>query len=107
MSSTTSEMTPTLWPGVTWVKGKPKPVTLVSTVVNRNSAVQPLGRLAESIPNTTMSPDPMPTRLMMTCTVVNVERDMPSIMLKVLSKQGSDITTRWGDFYRGEFALAG
>jgi hypothetical protein len=24
----------------------------------------------------------------MTCTVVNVERDMPSIMLKVLSKQG-------------------
>src|SRR4029077_8311927 len=56
--------------------------------------------------NITMSPDPMPTRLMMTCTVVNVERDMPSIMLKVLSKQGSDITTR-GDFYRGEFALAG
>jgi hypothetical protein len=63
-----------------WVKGKRKPVTLVSTVVNRKSAVQLLSRLDESSPSRTINPDPMPTRLMITCTVVNVERDLPNIM---------------------------
>lgn len=70
------------------MKGNPNPVTLVKTVVNRKSAVQPFIRLAESSPARTMSPDKIPIRLMITCTAVKVERDMPSIMTRVLSKQG-------------------
>jgi hypothetical protein len=57
-----------------------KPVTLVSAVVSRNSAVQPgSGRLV-AIPPRAVNPATMATRLMMTCTVVKVEIDMPRIM---------------------------
>src|SRR5271165_5496509 len=75
-------MMPTLCEGKRWVNGKPNPVTLVNTVVTRKSAVRPLSRLAENIPNRTMNPETIPTKLMITCTWVKVERDMPSIMWK-------------------------
>src|SRR5579862_7529611 len=72
-------MTPAFIPGVTWVKGNMKPLTLVNTVINRNSAVKPPSLLDENMPNMTMSPDTMPNKLMITWTVVKVESDMPSI----------------------------
>src|SRR5690349_541820 len=71
-----------------------KPVTLVRTVVARNSAVQLAGAFAFSIAPSTITPDAIPTRLMMTCSVVNAAMDMPMIMVGILltlmdSKLGS------------------
>jgi hypothetical protein len=43
--------------GMKLATGKKKPVTLVKTVVARNSAVQPSSFLAPSMPNRTTSPE--------------------------------------------------
>src|SRR5437016_2727776 len=43
-AKTSREMIPTMCDGNRWSTGKPKPVTLVATVVTRNSAVHPLSR---------------------------------------------------------------
>ena len=61
--------------------GKKNPVTLVRTVVARKMAVQPSSFLPPSMPT---SPATIPIRLMMTCSVVNVDNDMPKIMTRVL-----------------------
>src|ERR1017187_160102 len=53
--------------------GKPKPVTLVATVVTRKSAVHLSSRRPAISPNSTTSPDRIPTRLTMTCTVVKAD----------------------------------
>jgi len=50
--------------------GKPNPVTLVATVLARKSAVQPSSRFPVSRPYRTTSPEPIPTRLITTCTNV-------------------------------------
>src|SRR5271165_2034031 len=63
-----------------------KPVTLVSTVVVRKIAVQPSRRLPLSSANRTMNPVPSPARLMITCTRVKVDRDMPKTIVGVLSE---------------------
>jgi hypothetical protein len=48
------------------VAGNMKPVTLVSTVVARNTAVHPGIRSEPSMPYSTRRPVAMPTRLMAT-----------------------------------------
>jgi hypothetical protein len=58
-----------------------KPVTLVRTVVARNKAVQPDENVPRNMPIRTTRPAAMPIRLMIVCTVVNVEIDMPKIMM--------------------------
>src|SRR5262249_21856775 len=60
--------------------GKRNPVTLVSAVVKRNSAVAP-GNLCEAnSPPTTISPLPIATRVIMTCKTVKAPTDIPRIM---------------------------
>jgi len=43
-------MMPTPWDGIKWWTGKKNPVTLVATVVVKNSAVQPSSRFPEREP---------------------------------------------------------
>jgi hypothetical protein len=69
------------------IEGKPKPVTLVATVVARKSAVQPSSRFPVSSPKTTTNPDAIPTRLIKTCTRVNVDVVIPTIMSCILSRE--------------------
>src|SRR6266404_7219691 len=65
---------PTPIAGVKPWKGKKNPVTLVSNVVNRKSAVQPSNRFAVSRPYATRKPARMAIKLITTCTLVNVVR---------------------------------
>src|SRR5882724_2612311 len=78
IASTTSDTMPTPCDGKNLWNGKRNPVTLVSTVVTRNSAVQPSSRFPPSNPNTTTTPDKIPIKLSTTCTKVNVV--IPKIM---------------------------
>src|SRR6266852_7294361 len=78
IGSTTSDTMPTPCDGKNLWNGKRKPVTLVSTVVTRNSAVQPSSRFPLRSPNTTTNPDKIPIKLSTTCTKVNVV--IPKIM---------------------------
>jgi hypothetical protein len=60
--------------------GKRNPVTLMSAVVKRNSAVV-TGNLSEAnIPPPTISPLPIATRVMATCKIVKAPTDIPRIM---------------------------
>ena len=68
-----------------------KPVKLVKTVVVRKIVVAPSNRFLMSRPYNTSNPEPMPTRLITTCTSVNVDRDMPRIMATILS--GENVTS--------------
>ena len=77
-------MMPNTCDGRSLVKGKRNPVTLVRTVVARKIAVQLSSFLPPSIPSRTTSPVTIPIRLMMTCSVVNVDSDIPKIMTRVL-----------------------
>jgi len=52
------------------VIGNMNPVTLVSSVASRNSAVEALSRCEPSIPNNTVRPVTIATRLLMTCRIV-------------------------------------
>src|SRR5258708_28440736 len=72
---------PSTCEGRTRSNGKRNPVRLVKTVVTRKIAVAPSKRLPRSRPYTTRSPEPIPTRPNNTCTTVNVDRDMPKIMV--------------------------
>src|ERR1700690_1997818 len=83
MARTTSEIVPTAYDGLNPWYGKKYPVTLVSTVVLRNTAVIPSSLFAESRPNATMSPERIPIRLIATCT--NVKVDIPEVMIYSLS----------------------
>ncbi|MEJ1965158.1 MAG: hypothetical protein WDO56_27920 [Gammaproteobacteria bacterium] len=56
-------------------------MTLVSTVVMRNTAVIAGMRLAPHMPNITTMPVAMATRLMMTWSSVKVATDIPRIMV--------------------------
>src|SRR5579859_4400705 len=75
-----SDSTPTTIPGVMCAIGKRKPVTLVATVVVRNKSVQRSRRFEVRSPYITTSPDPIPTRLIRTCSSVNVAVVIPRIM---------------------------
>jgi hypothetical protein len=68
-------------PGVTSWNGNRNPVTLVSTVVIKKIAVQPLSVLRLSSPKTTMNHVPIPAKLNRTCISVKVDVDIPRIML--------------------------
>ena len=59
-------MIPSAIAGVKPWNGKKKPVTLVATVVIRNRLVQPSRRLPASIPNRTIKPVKIPTKLIST-----------------------------------------
>jgi hypothetical protein len=74
-------MTPRICDGKTRSNGKRNPVRLVKTVVTRKIAVAPSNRFPRIIPYKTRSPEPMPIRLNSTCKSVNVEVDMPKIMV--------------------------
>src|ERR1700758_922680 len=52
--------------------GNRKPVTLVATVVQMNTPVQPWSCLALSSPNITTKPAMIPTKLNKTCTKVSI-----------------------------------
>jgi hypothetical protein len=72
---TTQAKIPTPNAGVNPWMGKRNPVTLVSAVVKRNSAVV-TGKLSEAnIPPTTISPLPIATRVMVTCKIVKAPTD--------------------------------
>ena len=73
-------MAPKIAAGVTVVAGNMNLVTLVSTVVARNSAVQPGIRCAPSMPYSTTRPETMPIKLMATCSLVKAAIDSPRIM---------------------------
>ena len=60
-----------------------KPVTLVSTVVARNTAVAPSSLLSFSMPSSTTMPVAMPMRLITTCTIVKVTNDIPKIIARL------------------------
>src|SRR5450755_1198019 len=75
-------MMPTAWDGMKPATGKKNPVTLVSTVVARNSAVQPSSLFAPIMPNRTMNPEAIPTRLKTTWANVKVSSDIPSTMTR-------------------------
>jgi len=66
--------------------GKEESVTLVKTVVERKIAVQPPSRLPLSIPKTTMRPETIPTKLISTCTKVNVDVVIPRIICCLLRR---------------------
>ena len=74
-------MAPTTIPGVMPLNGNMNPVTLVSTVVSRNSAVQTGRDLPAIIPMTTTKPVTIAMRLIATCNSVKVSSDMPRIMI--------------------------
>ena len=63
---------PTLCDGSRCSTGKPNPVTLVATVVTRNSAFQASRRSPASRPSRTINPAPIPIKLSTTWTCVNV-----------------------------------
>ena len=71
-------MMPTMCDGSRWSRSKPKPVTLVATVVARKSKVPPAMRADLSMPAATTSPLAMPTRL--NATWINVNVDIPRII---------------------------
>src|SRR6266571_4972939 len=59
-----------------------RPVALVRIVNSRKIAVRPGIRLEPSSPNMTIMPATIPIRLMMTCTVTNVDKLIPRIMTR-------------------------
>ena len=65
--------------GNTPLNGNRKPVTLVSTVVTRNTAVQVGIRSDLNSPYSTTKPVTIATRLIATCTMVNTASDIPKI----------------------------
>src|ERR1700739_2260975 len=67
-------MTPIMCEGSSLWKGKKNPVTLVSTVVTRNTAVTPSIRCERSNPNVTANPDTIPIRLISTGTRVKAAK---------------------------------
>ena len=68
--------------GSSFSDGNRKPVALVRIVNSRNIAVRPGIRLEPSSPNMTMMPETIAIRLMITCTVVKVDRLIPRIMTR-------------------------
>jgi hypothetical protein len=71
-------MIPIAWDGKKRWKGNKKPVTLVATVVQIKTAVQPGSCFEVSSPKSTTNPAKIPIRLNKTCT--NVKYVMPKIM---------------------------
>src|SRR6266851_3494621 len=78
-ANTSSEMMPMAWDGKKRWKGKKNPVTLVATVVQIKTAVQPLSGLEARSPNITTNPAKIPIKLNKTCTKVNMV--IPKIMI--------------------------
>src|SRR5437016_5050847 len=90
-ASTTSDTIPTMWDGRSLSKGKPNPVTLVSTVVTMNTAAQPSRRVPVARLPATTSPATMPTRLTTVWTRVNVAMLMPKIMGASFRRKGPNV----------------
>src|SRR5216684_3412222 len=85
IASSTNERMPIMCDGSNFSYsrgGIRKPVALVKMVNSRNIAVRPGIRLEPRSPNMTIMPATMPIRLMMTCTVTNVDRLIPRIMMR-------------------------
>ena len=74
--------------GTNFSNGNRKPVALVRIVKSRNIAVEPGIRWEPSSPNMTTIPETIPTRLIITCTVVKAERLIPRIMMRSPSLEG-------------------
>src|ERR1700737_5583711 len=77
--------------------GNRKPVTLVATVLQIKTAVQPLSGFELSSPNKTTKPAKIPIRLNKTCTKVNIV--MPKIMREPPFEQ------KWCSGYRGNATI--
>jgi hypothetical protein len=60
-------------------------VRLVKTVVERKTAVHPSSRFPLISPNTTITPEPIPARLISTWTHVKVDMLIPRIMGSLLT----------------------
>jgi len=73
---------PTIRAGSKPVPGNINPVTLVATVVMRKSAVHVGSLDALNMPNTTITPVNMPTKLKMTCSCKKADADIPKIMVR-------------------------
>src|ERR1700686_1482072 len=70
--STSREIMPMAWDGKKRWKGNKNPVTLVATVVQINTAVQPLSGFDVNNPNMTTNPASIPSKLNKTCTKVKI-----------------------------------
>src|SRR5882724_7463153 len=82
IASSTSDKMPIMCDGSNLSNGNRNPVALVRIVVIKNSAVQPGIILEPSSPDKTTRPEPTPIRLMMTCSIVKVDRLIPKIMAR-------------------------
>src|ERR1700730_11714150 len=75
---------PIMCDGNSLSNGNRNPVTVVKIVVTRNSAVQPGITLEPRSPYKTTRPETIPIRLMMTCSIVKVDKLIPRIMTRPL-----------------------
>src|ERR1700730_12542118 len=82
IASSTSERMPIMCDGSSFSNGNRKPVALVNIVNSRNIAVRPGIRLEPSSPDMTTMPETIAIRLMITCTMVKVDKLMPRIMTR-------------------------
>src|SRR4030088_548438 len=73
---------PIMCDGSNFSNGNRKPVALVKIVNRRNIAVIPGIRLEPRSPNMTIMPETIAIRLMITCTVVKVDKLIPRIMTR-------------------------
>src|ERR1700730_16127488 len=94
-TSTTSETMPTACEGKKRWNGNKNPVTLVATVVQIKTAVQPLNCFEASRPNSTTNPAKMPIKLSDTCT--NVKYVIPKIMRAPSTRRSARVAK--GDRY--------
>src|SRR4051794_26153151 len=87
-------MMPTICDGKRLSRGKKKPVTLVNTVVARNTVVHTSFFFDPIISMTTTTPAAMATRLRMTWTNMKVETDIPRIMRLLLFERAEIVVAR-------------
>src|ERR1700686_544230 len=82
IASSTSERMPIMCEGSNFSNGNRKPVALVRMVKSRNIAVRPGIRFEVRSPNMTIMQETIAIKLMITCTVVKVDRLIPRIMTR-------------------------
>src|ERR1700676_2573529 len=82
IASSTSEIMAMMCEGSNLSNGNRNPVALVRIVVTRNNAVQLGITLEPRSPDKTTRPETTPIRLMMTCSIVKVDRLIPRTMTR-------------------------
>src|SRR6476659_9956950 len=82
IAKSTSERIPIMCDGSNLSNGNRKPVALVRMVKRRNIAVSPGMRFEPRSPNMTMIPETIAIRLMITCSIVKVDKLIPRIMTR-------------------------